>query len=73
MQLIKQSKHDDAADLVHAMRGVAGSIGAGKLAKILEVAEDQLRNGRADDALDLASEVSQILRDTVAKIEHVVR
>ena len=73
VQLIKQSKHDDAADLVHAMRGVAGSIGAGKLAKILEVAEDQLRNGRADDALDLASEVSQILRDTVAKIEHVVR
>ena len=72
IQLINQSKYDEAAELVHAMRGVAGSIGGSKLAKLLELIEKKLRDGHSGDALSLAPELSQTLRETVAEMETVV-
>ncbi|MDA8962122.1 response regulator [Congregibacter sp.] len=71
-QLINQTKYVEAADLVHSMRGGAGSIGAGKLATLLEVTEKKLRGGDPGDALSLASELSKTLRETVTEMENVV-
>lgn len=66
---IAEQRWDDAARVAHTIRGLSGNFGAARLAAVSVVLEGRLAENDAAAAADLAKEMVEVARQSVAALD----